>query len=142
MLSPNLNMKIFRQFCKTLKICKLGLNTYSRIIDLLQSSLGYSGPLSADQKSVVQSDLHQTNWGWGWRHNMTIHGQTNKWYIKQKVSSSGATCTLGPSDPDASWCHQLKVKVRSPLDHPSICISNESSPWAEQLCLYTKSSKM
>ena len=69
MLSPNLKMKIFRKFCKTLKICKLGLNTYSRDIDHFQSSRGYSGPLSPDQKSVCQSDLHSTNWRWSWRHH-------------------------------------------------------------------------
>ena len=142
MLSPNLTMKIFRKIFKTHKICKLGLNTYSQIIDFLKSSRGYSGLLSPDQKSVFQSDLHPTNWRWGWRHTMTIHGPPHKWHIKQKVSSSGDTLPLGPSGPDASWGHQLKVKVRSPLDHHSICISNESSPWAEQLCLYIQSSKM
>ena len=111
-------MKSFHKILKTIKICKLGLNTYSRIIDIFQSSRWYSGAVSPDQKSVFQSDLYPTNWRWGWRHTMTIHGPPHKWHSKQKASSKGATLPLGPSDPDASWGHQLKVKVRSPLDPP------------------------
>ena len=141
MLSPNLTIKSFHKIYKTLTICKLGLNTYSQIIDLFQSSREYSGPLSPNQKSVFQSDLHLTNWRWGWRHTMTNYGQPQKLNIKQNVLLREATLHLGLSDPDAFWGHQLMVKVRSPLDHPSICISNKSSPWDEQICLYSKVAK-
>ena len=64
MLSPNLTMKIFqKKFIKSLKICKLVLNTYNRIIDFYQSSRGYSGPLSPDQKSVVNPTFTRQNDG-------------------------------------------------------------------------------
>ena len=141
MLSLNLTIKSFHKIFKTHTICKLGEILTVELLIFFQSSRRYSGPMSPDPKSVFQSDLNPTNWRRGWRHTITIYWPPQKLNIKQKVSWRRATVPLEHSDPDASWGHQLKVNMRSPLDHISICIFNESSSWAEPLCLYTQGAK-